>query len=402
MSGKALVLFAQQVPSAPYHTRYLAAQFRFELLVYHLQIQVLHRLSLRTAHITRHRINQRVTQVHLVGIVADSPSAKTLFLEYQSFVQESSVILVTGSHIQILHLLVAFVYQMLEKQIYGTILPTLVTRGNILDMCHLSAFEYHSTCNNMVLTPYHIQLYVLGKKAHQQQNLLVGMYRFAMMMRHQHVLQQNPELLQTCFVGFRDTIQVTSVIHSLLGLTHTKGAHLQGVTLIDGSTNQSSGQLCSRAKQGIQILIAGKSTINIRYRLVVNLNSLHVIAIIAQHLLHDGQHLHLGHLGQDNQSSVGKSLMRINTFRALIIVGREHSHKVPRSHTTLLVLVIRRNTVVYQQRTVKEPIAMIIHKVALQQESSVLGTLHKRIPRFFPIYRIRYYRHFVVNSRNSS
>ena len=44
-------------------------------------------------------------------------------------------------------------------------------------------------------------------------------------------------------------------------------------------------------------------------------------------------------------------------------------------------------------RTIEEAIGMIVHEVALEQESAVLRHLHKRIPRLLPVYRIRYNRH---------
>ena len=275
---------------------------------------------------------------------------------------------------------------MLEQQVNGAKLPTLVARGNVLYVCHLSAFKDHGTSHNMVLVLYHIKLYVLGEETHQFQYLLIRMYRLAVVVRHQHILQQRPELPQSFFVRFRHAVKIATMIHRLLGLTHTQGTHLQRITLIDGRTHKPSCQLCSSTEQSIQILVTGNSTIDIWYGFVIHLNGLHIVAIIAQHLLHDGHHLHLSNLRQHDKTTIRKSLMRIYALVVFVIVGREYSHQVLRGQMTLLVFIIRRHTVIYQQRAVKEPVAMIIHKVTLQQECSVLGTFHKRIPRIFPIY----------------
>ena len=232
-------------------------------------------------------------------------------------------------------------------------------------MRNLTALKNHSTRNYSVPAPDDIKFNVPGKKTHQQQNLLIAMHRLAVMMLQKHILQQYPEFLKAFLVTLRNTVQIAPMVHRLLSLTHTQGAHLQGTTLVDCCTHQSPYQLSTGTEQSIQVLIAGVRAINIRYRLIVNLNGLHIVAIITQYLLHNGQHLHLCYLRQDNQSTVCKSLMRVHTFLVLIIVGRKDSHQILGCQAILFVFVIGRHTVVYQQRAVKEPVAMVIHEIAL-------------------------------------
>ena len=77
----------------------------------------------------------------------------------------------------------------------------------------------------------------------------------------------------------------------------------------------------------------------------------------------------------------------------LVPVRREDRNKVLRRQALLLELPIRRNARVNEQGTVEKTVGMIVHEIALQEESAILRHLHKRIPRLLSVYGIRYNRH---------
>ena len=76
-----------------------------------------------------------------VGVVADAASSESFFLEYQMLVEHTSALLCRFAKVEIDALAIAAVDQFVEEEVECTMRFSLLRRGDILRVDHLSSVE---------------------------------------------------------------------------------------------------------------------------------------------------------------------------------------------------------------------------------------------------------------------
>ena len=76
-----------------------------------------------------------------VGVVADAASSESFFLEYQMLVEHTSTLLCRFAEVEIDALAIATVDQFVEEQVECTMRFSLLRRGDLLRVDHLSSVE---------------------------------------------------------------------------------------------------------------------------------------------------------------------------------------------------------------------------------------------------------------------
>ena len=282
---------------------------------------------------------------------------------------------------------------MLEQQIQCPELPALCCRGNILDMCHRICLKNNYTGNNPpVRIPHNEHLYVHGETMHQQNHLLQRMNRFCLVVFHQNTFKHLPVFGKSAFIPVLDSFYIESLLQSLLCLPYPQCAHVQRVGHTNHRSHTSAFQLCTCTEQGIQIFLAWHPTIYIRYRFIHNSLGSQISLIVHQYLLHYPNNLGLRYACLGYQTAISQPLMRIHRFLFLSPIGRKQCYQA-----LIIFFCISNLVIIYQQRTVKEPVCMIIHKVSVKKESPLLALIHKAVPCLSFVYTIGQYCHVCAN-----
>ena len=83
--------------------------------------------------------------------------------------------------------------------------------------------------------------------------------------------------------------------------------------------------------------------------------------------------------------------MRVHSLIFFYPIGREQGYQ-----TFVVQLSFRNIIAIDQQRTIKEPVGMVIHEISVKQKSSLFALLHEPIPSLPLVNAIWQYCHFPI------